>query len=238
MYKLFSEKEKGYLSIIRSSEYHADAVLKLKKRPIEIFNDDLDMCLKNRDNTKGSFDIKKTKEEILEEARSKAAEQGFEQGYQEGIKKALSDVEAQLKTMAKIKDEVLDLKKKSIKESEREIAKLGLLIAKKIIRKTIEEKQDIVVNCINFALKSVSQIDELVVRLNPDDYKMITDKKSKASASINRFKEIRFVEDRRVEKGGCIIETQNGDIDARPSSQLKIANRIINKTIDESAEDE
>ena len=234
MYKLFSEKNKGYLSIIKSPGGGSDAVFKLEKRPIELFRDHPETESGCEKEAAGPLEREKSKEEIFEDARSQAAEQGFEQGYKEGMKKALDEFDEQIKTMTRIRAEVIDYRIKVIKDAEREIAKLGLLIAKKIIRRTIEEKKYIVVDCINFALKSVSQTEELVIRLNPDDYKTITDKKSKAEKSISRSKDIKFVEDRRVEKGGCIIETQNGDIDARPSSQLKIADRIINKKINES----
>jgi flagellar assembly protein FliH len=234
LYKLFSEKNKGYLSIIKSPGGGSDAIFKLEKRPIELFRDHPETESGCEKEASGPLETEKSKEEIFEEIRSQAAEQGFEQGYKEGMEKALDEFDEQIKTITRIRAGVIDYRIKAIKDAESEIAKLGLLIAKKIIRKTIEEKKEIVADCINFALKSVSQIDELVIRLNPDDYKIITDKKSKTKKSISRSREIKFVEDRRVEKGGCIVETRNGDIDARPSSQLKIAERIINKKINQS----
>ena len=70
------------------------------------------------------------------------------------------------------------------------------------------------------ALKKVKGRGEVTIRVNLEDAKLTTAHISDFIKAVENIKGITVVEDSSVDKGGCIVETDFGAIDARISSQL------------------
>ena len=70
------------------------------------------------------------------------------------------------------------------------------------------------------ALKKVKGRGDVTLRVNLQDAKLTTEHISDFIKQVENIKNIVVVEDSSVEKGGCIVETDFGAIDARISSQL------------------
>jgi flagellar assembly protein FliH len=58
----------------------------------------------------------------------------------------------------------------------------------------------------------------VIVKLHPDDYNEII--RSDAIFMDDSFARIKFEPDERIDKGGCFVETEIGNVDARISTQL------------------
>jgi len=70
------------------------------------------------------------------------------------------------------------------------------------------------------ALRKVKGRGDVIIRVNVDDLKLTTEHIKDFIQLIEGVKNIQVVEDSSVDRGGCIIETDFGEIDARISSQL------------------
>ena len=76
--------------------------------------------------------------------------------------------------------------------------------------------------------------DSVIVKVNPDDLELINSISDDSSLSLKDFKRLEFKEDGHVERGGCIVETNSGTIDARLSVQLEeIESELLEKTHNE-----
>ena len=73
------------------------------------------------------------------------------------------------------------------------------------------------------ALTQVVSSNKIIVRINPEDIKLL-EAENDSIGGQPAFSKIRFESDTSIEKGGCFVETELGNIDARISSQL---NEII-----------
>ena len=62
---------------------------------------------------------------------------------------------------------------------------------------------------------------DLIVRVNLEDLEMVSSKMKEIQNSMEKIKNITILEDATVDRGGCIVETDFGQIDARISSQLR-----------------
>ncbi|HTO24040.1 MAG TPA: FliH/SctL family protein, partial [Spirochaetia bacterium] len=97
-----------------------------------------------------------------------------------------------------------------IQEAETQIINLVLLIVKKVI-KVISENQK-----------------NVVIRVNLADLELTSEHVKDFMKMVENVKSITVLEDSTVDRGGCIIETDFGQIDARISSQLhEIEERIL-----------
>jgi flagellar assembly protein FliH len=70
------------------------------------------------------------------------------------------------------------------------------------------------------ALRKVKGRGNIIIRVNMADVKLSTDHIKDFIKLVEGAKSIQVVEDSTVDQGGCIIETDFGEIDARISSQL------------------
>ncbi len=78
------------------------------------------------------------------------------------------------------------------------------------------------------ALKKVRTRGEVTLRVNLEDVKLTSEHTSEFIKHVEKVQGITVMEDSSVEKGGCIVETDFGAIDARISSQLtELENKII-----------
>ena len=71
-----------------------------------------------------------------------------------------------------------------------------------------------------FALKKVKSRGDIIIRVNLADLQLATAHKEDFIKRLEISKSIQIIEDSSVDRGGCIIETDFGEIDARIASQL------------------
>ena len=70
------------------------------------------------------------------------------------------------------------------------------------------------------SLRKVKGRGDVTIRVNLADVQLTSEHTKDFMESVESIKNITVAEDSSVEKGGCIIETDFGAIDARISSQL------------------
>lgn len=163
-------------------------------------------------------------EEIIEQNRK----QGYEQGYEDGFNKGSEEVKHLIERMHKIISEVIAKRQEIIEGTEYQIVSIVLLIVKKIIKIITENQKTVIINNVVEALKKVKGSKNVIIRVNLDDIAMTTKHKEDFIRMIEGLEGIQFLEDSSIERGGCIIETDFGEIDARISLQLKeIEDKIL-----------
>jgi flagellar assembly protein FliH len=95
-----------------------------------------------------------------------------------------------------------------------------LLIARKVIKVITENQRNVIISNVVQALRKVKGRGNIIIRVNMADVKLSTDHIKDFINMVEGAKSIQVVEDSTVDQGGCIIETDFGEIDARISSQL------------------
>jgi flagellar assembly protein FliH len=163
-------------------------------------------------------------EEIIEQNKK----QGYDQGYEDGFAKGADEVKHLIERLHKIISEVIAKRQEIIEGTEYQVISIVLLIVKKIIKIITENQKTVIINNVVEALKKVKGSKNVIIRVNLDDIAMVTKHKEDFIRMIEGLEGIQFLEDSSIERGGCIIETDFGEIDARISLQLKeIEDKIL-----------
>jgi flagellar assembly protein FliH len=163
-------------------------------------------------------------EKIGEEAREKGREEGREAGYQEGR----SEVQRLIDNLQRIISAAIERRNLIIEESETQVINLVLLIAKKVIKVISENQKNVVINNVVQALRKLKSRGEVVIRVNLADLELTSAHIADFMKMVENVKSITVLEDSSVDRGGCILETDFGQVDARISSQLsEIEERIL-----------
>ena len=94
-----------------------------------------------------------------------------------------------------------------------ETVRLGVAIAERLLRRTLATHPEAVINLVRSALEWSVGADYLSVRLHPADAELVTS--AAASLHTEACATLDFVADESLARGDCIVETANGQIDAR-----------------------
>jgi flagellar assembly protein FliH len=113
-----------------------------------------------------------------------------------------------------------DKRAEILEETEQEIISLVLLIARKVVKVISESQRSVVIANVAQALRKVKGRGNIIIRVNLADIKLTTEHIKEFINRVEGAKSIQVVEDTSVDEGGCIIETDFGEIDARIASQL------------------
>jgi len=169
-------------------------------------------------------DIQLKVDEIEKEAYERGYKEGHERGYQEGRE----EVKRLVERLHTIISKAIEKRNEIIEESETQIINLVLLIAKKVIKVISENQKNVVINNVVQALRKLKSRGDVVIRVNLADLELTSEHIKDFMSMVENVKSISVLEDSSVDRGGCIIETDFGQIDARISSQLhEIEEKIL-----------
>jgi flagellar assembly protein FliH len=156
----------------------------------------------------------------LEAAEREAAKKGREEGREEGYKEGVSEVERLVGRLHIILDRAMDKRAEILAETEAQVVELVLLVAKKVVKVISENQKSVVVQNIQQALRKLKTKSDVIVRVNLSDLQLATEHVKDFVQMTENAKKLQIVEDSTIDRGGCVIETDFGEIDARISSQL------------------
>jgi len=164
------------------------------------------------------------KSKIVEEAR----DLGFREGHEGGWREGHAEVERLVERLHKILDAAIGKRQEIINQTESQLIDLVLLIVRKVIKVVSENQKNVVINNVVQALDKLKSRGDVDIRVNLADLDLTTEHVKDFMKMAEKAKSITVLEDSSVERGGAIIETDFGQIDARIFSQLKeIEDRIF-----------
>lgn len=152
--------------------------------------------------------------------KSEASEQGYKNGYNEGCASGEEEMNRLIERLHKMIEAVMLRREEILKETEQQIVELVILMTRKVVKIISETQKTTIMSNVLAALKKVRTRGEVTLHVNVEDLKLTTANVSEFIKRVENVDGIKVVEDSTVEKGGCIVETDFGAIDARISSQL------------------
>lgn len=183
-----------------------------------------------REIERGKFEAEKMIKEAelkVSEIEHEAYKRGYDAGREEGYKEGQAEVMRLIDRLGTIVSTAVDIRDDIIRSSEKLMTEMILMIARKVIKDEIVERREVVINNIKEALQRVKDRDRIDIRVNFADLDMTTAHKDELIKMMESLKKVNIYEDSRVERGGCIIETDVGAIDARISTQLEAIEEAI-----------
>jgi len=160
--------------------------------------------------------------------QQEALEKGREDGRAEGYAEGKAEVDRLIERTQVILERAQDKRAEILTQTENEIVNLVLLIARKVIKVISENQRNVITSNVVEALRKVKARGNVIIRVNLLDLKLATEYKEDFIKMLEGVKSIQVMEDSSVDSGGCIIETDFGEIDARIASQLaELENRIL-----------
>ncbi|MCE1247205.1 MAG: hypothetical protein LWY06_11220 [Firmicutes bacterium] len=155
-----------------------------------------------------------------ETARQEAHKEGFKLGKEDGFKAGLQEFTGYMEEAKNLYTQLLRERESFFNSAEPELAKLSLTIAQKIIGSEIDSNKETVVSVIKNALVNIKSREQVTIKVSPEDVEYVKQNRDVFAKMVEGAKEFDITADPRVDKGGCMIETDLGTTDARISIQM------------------
>jgi flagellar assembly protein FliH len=154
-------------------------------------------------------------------AEKEAYEKGFEQGEKDGLELGEAKANKMLKNLEALLDEISQLRSRLGKQYEKEILDLVYAIANKIIHTELSIKETVVKDTILSALELTAEKRNMTLKINPDDFDYVEKIRPELFSRYTNIKSLMITPDPAISRGGCLLETPGGDIDASIETQLE-----------------
>lgn len=171
--------------------------------------------------------LKELEAKVLKEVREKslliekeAYEKGFEQGEKDGRELGLKRLEVVIHQLKKVLLEIERQKEGFRQAYENEMLRLMLCIGKRIFRQELIFREEVILAVLREAFQYVTDRGKVLVRLNPVDYQYLLAHPGQVPFSTEERDGVKMIEDPSITRGGCLLETSFGEVDATFESQF------------------
>jgi flagellar assembly protein FliH len=158
--------------------------------------------------------------EISEDDLNQRISAAFNAGLKEGKDLAERGLINVYRTLRASSETIHNLRDKIIRESEDELVRLVMLVARKVILREITQDRSILAGVVRNALAGLSSREEITVRINPDDYQLIASGRDDMLHNELQNERLMLKPDPSVAAGFCCVDTAMGTIDASLDGQM------------------
>jgi flagellar assembly protein FliH len=170
-----------------------------------------------------------------ERLKESATEEGKQQGHAAGLRQGLEDAKRQMAEQVKqtadncnaIVDAAEQDARRILQEAEPKIIELVLAISRKVIKDEVEERPAVVLELVRGALERVRDQNQITIHVSPDDYEFILQSRRQLQAVVGAEQTLTLTADAVLTKGGCLIETSFGTVEAGIDTQLESIRRVL-----------
>jgi flagellar assembly protein FliH len=166
------------------------------------------------------------------ELKSNATKEGYDNGFKDGFNKGKENAKEEfspvLKTTQHLVEELSEFRKEMYDKVEREMIEMVISLTKKIIHFEFSTREDAVQNMIRLAVQSVLDRESMVIKIHPTDKEYAESFLPELQHMYSEIKNITFFTHSGIKRGGCVIETNFGVIDARIEKLEEQIDRILN----------
>ncbi len=182
-------------------------------------------ALDRRDDRSGAG-AKHHEKEQIQQLNDAAFDKGRDQGRAETIAAQQEKIDQGAAALARAVEEIARIRQQDVDRMETETVRLALAIAKKVIGHETEHGP-VIQHVLKVAMKKVVDPRHLTVRLNPKDIDTVNGFKQELLLADDFGALLRLEADEMIQRGGCMIETKLGDLDARIEQQIKIIEDLL-----------
>ncbi|MDD2365550.1 MAG: FliH/SctL family protein [Desulfuromonadaceae bacterium] len=165
--------------------------------------------------------------EISEEELEQRLNSSFNEGLKEGKELAERGLVNVFRALRASTEKIHNLRDKILRESEDELITLIMQVARKVIIREVTEDRSILSSVVKNALDSLSAREEITVRINPDDYLLVTTGRDEILSKELLSELLQLKSDPTVAAGFCLVDTAMGTVDASLDAQLEQLYRTL-----------
>ena len=167
-------------------------------------------------------------EQARQHARDEGRHEGIAQGRDQGRNEAIEQTRAELAENTASTRQTVEALARGIQAQGRvlheqacaDLVRLACAIARKVVKKVVQEDALLVQRTLEQAIELAATHGAVTVNVNPQDADSVARFLPDLATTLAGMGDWEIVGDASVDRGGCVIRTQRGELDARLGSQL------------------
>jgi len=104
---------------------------------------------------------------------------------------------------------------------------LAMFLAEKVVHGALAVEPARVVEAVRGALRGIVERERVTVLVHPDDLDLVREAMDELRTTLGGIEHCEVQAERRVSRGGAIVRTQDGDVDARVETKLQRAREVV-----------
>ena len=173
---------------------------------------------------------------ILEEEALRRIQQAHAEGVREGKRQAEDALSKVSEALAQALLATGSLRSRLLHESEEDLLKLSVLIARTVVLRELTLDPGILAGVVQGAVELASDAGEVVVRLSPEDHALVSGRPEFAALPGEKRRVV-LKADPALGSAACLVETVRGNIDAGLEGQLDEIYRRLSEDKNERREE-
>ena len=169
----------------------------------------------------------------LSESSSTSPTDILDEAYRRGVSDGRKAAEEELLRTQQTSEKALMLHAEALAQSvksgfatllgriESDALRFALAVAERIVKREVRLDKDLVLRQIREAVKRIMGTDSIKLRVNPEDESVVRHHRSAILSTLESVREVIIEGDTSIDRGGCIIESTSGNVDACLETQLR-----------------
>lgn len=158
--------------------------------------------------------------EVQEQAYKEAYELGKIEGNERAFEEMKVNLQQQIESLGQLLGSLEKMKTNILQQNEASLIKLVFEIAKRIVLSEVENKEDVVLQLLKQIVPSLQTDEQMTVNVSPRDFAIIEKSKGKLGRDFEFLERLKLSASETMTPGGCVIETNYGNIDATIEQRL------------------
>jgi flagellar assembly protein FliH len=172
--------------------------------------------------------------DVLAAAQAEAAairERAYAEGYAAGLEEARDHTAPGAEALAAAAREVAALRASAADAAEAAAVDLALRIAEQALGAALAVQPERVLDVVRGALRRLMERERLLVLVNPEDLELVRAGMGALVAELGGIEHVEVQAERRVLRGGAVVRTAEGDVDADLSTKLDRAREVLEREL-------
>jgi flagellar assembly protein FliH len=153
---------------------------------------------------------------VREEGRAAGHAEGFAAGRSEALAQLAPSVAAAVSAL----DSVRALEADASERVERQAVELALQVAERVVAGTIAASPERLFDIVRGALRTIIERERVTLLVHPEDLDLLREGVAEVTGALGGIEHLEVQEERRVARGGAIVRTSLGEVDARIETKL------------------
>jgi len=169
--------------------------------------------------------------EIQEGAYQEAYQLGLEEGRKEAFQKTSRQIEEHMQNFDTLIMTMKELKKDMTAFNESHLIKLAFQMASRIAKKELHDNNEAMIHVLRDAVGLAQDEENITVHVSQSQFDFMEELKKETGREFEFIKKTRFEPSADITDGGCIVETNYGEVDARIEQRLEQLWSVLSENI-------
>jgi flagellar biosynthesis/type III secretory pathway protein FliH len=166
-----------------------------------------------------------------ERIRNEARQEGFAEGMVTGREQLRALAEPVVDALSQAVEELRVLRGDAADIVEQEAVVLAMEIAEKVVAGALNVEPERVLDVVRGALRAIVERERIVIQVNPEDLGILREGLDELAGSLGGIEHVEVQEERRVKRGGAVVRTSVGEIDANITTKLERARAAVEEQL-------